>query len=118
MARPKACCAAVGVEHLSHQTAQTPTAILWYVIPFRSIVLETHILAQAKKLFDLGITLKKIEVISDDEVRTSLSCSIRLTPEQDEIVEAARRMVKQYDMVISSVGSTSFSFILAITHSM
>ena len=118
MARLKACCAAVGVEHLSHETAQTPTAILWYVTPLRSIVPETHILAQAKKLFDLGITLKKIEVISDDEVGPTLSCSITLSPEQDEIVEAARRMVKQYDMVISSGGSTSFSFILAMTHSM
>jgi len=43
----------------------------------------------AKKLFDLGIDLKRVEVIADDV---------------DEIIEAARRMVKNYDFVISSGG--------------
>ena len=43
----------------------------------------------AKLCFDLGIELKRIEVIADDE---------------DEIVEAARRMVDRYDMVLTSGG--------------
>ena len=43
----------------------------------------------AKLLFDLGVDLKRIEVIADDE---------------DEIVEAARRMVDRYDMVLTSGG--------------
>jgi hypothetical protein len=43
----------------------------------------------AKQCFDLGIELKRIEVIADDE---------------DEIVEAARRMTKNYDFVVCSGG--------------
>ncbi|KAE8202513.1 hypothetical protein CF328_g2168 [Tilletia controversa] len=43
----------------------------------------------AKLCFNLGITLKRIEVIADDT---------------DEIVEAARRMTEQYDLVITSGG--------------
>lgn len=43
----------------------------------------------AKMCFNLGIELKRIEVIADDEA---------------EIVEAARRMTKEYDFVISSGG--------------
>ncbi|GAA5943466.1 hypothetical protein JCM10213_005492 [Rhodosporidiobolus nylandii] len=43
----------------------------------------------AKMLFDLGIELKRIEVIADDE---------------EEIVEAVRRMHKNYDLVITSGG--------------
>lgn len=43
----------------------------------------------AKMCFDFGIELKRIEVIADDE---------------DEIVEAARRMTEKYDMVITSGG--------------
>lgn len=43
----------------------------------------------AKQCFDLGIELKKIEVIADDE---------------EEIVEAARRMTKAYDFVVCSGG--------------
>lgn len=43
----------------------------------------------AKFCFDLGIDLKRIEVIPDDE---------------EVIVEAATRMVKDYDLVISSGG--------------
>ena len=39
----------------------------------------------AKTLFDLGIELKRIEVIADDE---------------DEIIEAARRLTDKYDMVV------------------
>jgi molybdopterin-biosynthesis enzyme MoeA-like protein len=37
----------------------------------------------------LGIALKRIEVIADDE---------------DEIIEAARRMSKNYDLVVTSGG--------------
>ncbi|GHJ86641.1 hypothetical protein NliqN6_3043 [Naganishia liquefaciens] len=43
----------------------------------------------AKHMFDLGIELKRIEVIADDE---------------DEIIEAARRMVDKYDFVVTSGG--------------
>jgi len=43
----------------------------------------------AQFCFDLGIELKRIEVIADDE---------------DEIVEAARRMTKNYDFVVTSGG--------------
>jgi len=43
----------------------------------------------AKLAFDLGIEMKRIEVIADDE---------------DEIIEAARRLTDQYDLVITSGG--------------
>jgi len=43
----------------------------------------------AKFCFSLGIALKRIEVIADDE---------------DEIIEAARRMSKNYDLVVTSGG--------------
>lgn len=43
----------------------------------------------AKFCFNLGIALKRIEVIADDE---------------DEIIEAARRMSKNYDFVVTSGG--------------
>ncbi|TNY18271.1 MoaB/Mog domain-containing protein [Rhodotorula diobovata] len=43
----------------------------------------------AKMLFDLGVELKRIEVIADDE---------------DEIAEAVLRMHKNYDLVITSGG--------------
>ncbi|WWC73571.1 uncharacterized protein I206_107543 [Kwoniella pini CBS 10737] len=43
----------------------------------------------AQFCFDLGIELKRIEVIADDE---------------DEIIEAARRMTKAYDFVVTSGG--------------
>ncbi|WVQ96093.1 hypothetical protein IAU59_003194 [Kwoniella sp. CBS 9459] len=43
----------------------------------------------AQFCFDLGIELKRIEVIADDE---------------DEIVEAARRMTEKYDFVVTSGG--------------
>ncbi|KAJ9102614.1 hypothetical protein QFC19_004723 [Naganishia cerealis] len=43
----------------------------------------------AKHMFDLGVELKRIEVIADDE---------------EEIVEAAKRMVEKYDFVVTSGG--------------
>jgi molybdopterin-biosynthesis enzyme MoeA-like protein len=43
----------------------------------------------ARYCFELGIDLKRIEVIADDE---------------DEIVEAVRRMSHNYDMVVTSGG--------------
>ncbi|KAL8284109.1 hypothetical protein RQP46_004858 [Phenoliferia psychrophenolica] len=43
----------------------------------------------AKLFFDCGVELKRIEVIADDE---------------DEIIEAVRRMAANYDMVITSGG--------------
>lgn len=54
----------------------------------------------AKQCFDLGIELKKIEVIADDE---------------EEIVEAARRMTEKYDFVVCSggIGPTHVSATIA-----
>lgn len=43
----------------------------------------------AKWCFNLGITLKRVEVIGDDE---------------DEIIEASRRMSNNYDFVVTSGG--------------
>jgi len=43
----------------------------------------------AKYCFELGIELKRIEVIADDE---------------GEIIEAVRRMSSNYDMVVTSGG--------------
>lgn len=43
----------------------------------------------AKWCFSLGINLRRVEVIADDE---------------GEIVEAVRRMSKNYDMVVTSGG--------------
>ncbi|PSR76937.1 hypothetical protein PHLCEN_2v8133 [Hermanssonia centrifuga] len=43
----------------------------------------------ARYCFERGVDLKRIEVIADDE---------------DEIVEASRKMVKNYDFVITSGG--------------
>jgi len=43
----------------------------------------------ARYCFSLGITLKRIVVIADDE---------------DEIIETARRMSKNYDFVVTSGG--------------
>ncbi|KAK8849548.1 hypothetical protein IAR55_004883 [Kwoniella newhampshirensis] len=66
----------------------------------------------AQYCFDLGIELKRIEVIADDE---------------DEIVEAARRMTDKYDFVVTSGGigpthddityaSLATAFSLPLTH--
>jgi molybdopterin-biosynthesis enzyme MoeA-like protein len=51
----------------------------------------------AKFCFGLGMALKRIEVIGDDE---------------EEIIEATRRMSKNYDFVVTSggIGPTSASF--------
>jgi molybdopterin-biosynthesis enzyme MoeA-like protein len=48
----------------------------------------------AKFCFSLGMALKRVEVISDDEA---------------EIIEATRRMSKNYDFVVTSggIGPTS-----------
>lgn len=43
----------------------------------------------AKFCFDLGVEMKRVEVISDDE---------------GEIVEAVQRMSKNYDFVVTSGG--------------
>lgn len=50
---------------------------------------DTNSNTLAKTFFNLGIELKRIEVISDDP---------------DEIAEAVQRMVKNYDMVVTSGG--------------
>ncbi|KAK3677993.1 hypothetical protein LTR78_002088 [Recurvomyces mirabilis] len=64
-------CIIIGDEVLGGKTVDTNSA--WF----------------AKYCFSLGINLKRIEVISDDE---------------DEIIEATRRMSKNYDFVITSGG--------------
>lgn len=56
--------------------------------------MDTNSAYFAKFCFSLGINLKRIEVIADDEA---------------EIVEAARRMSENYDFVVTSggIGPTS-----------
>jgi molybdopterin-biosynthesis enzyme MoeA-like protein len=53
----------------------------------------------ARFCFSLGMALKRVEVIGDDE---------------DEIIEATRRMSKNYDFVVTSggIGPTSASCLL------
>ena len=55
---------------------------------------DTNSTYMAKFCFALGISLKRVEVISDDE---------------EEIIEATRRMSKNYDFVVTSggIGPTS-----------
>ncbi|KAF1992663.1 Molybdopterin binding protein [Amniculicola lignicola CBS 123094] len=66
-----AACLIIGDEVLGGKTVDTNSAYL------------------AKFCFSLGINLRRIEVIADDE---------------DEIIEAARRMSKNYDFVVTSGG--------------
>ncbi|QIW99336.1 hypothetical protein AMS68_004854 [Peltaster fructicola] len=66
-----AACLIIGDEVLGGKTVDTNSA--WF----------------AKYCFSLGINLKRVEVIADDET---------------EIVEAARRMSKNYDFVVTSGG--------------
>ncbi|KAF2467647.1 Molybdopterin binding protein [Lindgomyces ingoldianus] len=66
-----AACLIIGDEVLGGKTTDTNSAYF------------------AKFCFSLGINLRRIEVIADDE---------------DEIVEAARRMSKNYDLVVTSGG--------------
>ena len=61
----------IGDEVLSSKTVDTNSA--WF----------------AKYCFELGIDLKRVEIIADDE---------------DEIIEAVRRMSSKYDMVVTSGG--------------
>ena len=50
---------------------------------------DTNSAYMAKFCFSLGMNLKRIEVIADDE---------------SEIIEAARRMSEKYDFVVTSGG--------------
>ena len=50
---------------------------------------DTNSAYMAKFCFSLGMNLKRIEVISDDE---------------EEIIEAVRRMSDKYDFVVTSGG--------------
>ena len=69
--------------------------------------MDTNSAYLAKFCFSLGMNLKRIEVIADDE---------------EEIVEAARRMSDNYDFVVTSggIGPTSvclsFSTLVTIAH--
>lgn len=58
---------------------------------------DTNSAYMAKFCFSLGMAMKRIEVIADDE---------------SEIVEAVRRMSKSYDFVVTSggIGPTHVSF--------
>jgi molybdopterin-biosynthesis enzyme MoeA-like protein len=49
-------------------------------------IIDTNSAYFAKYCFSLGINLKRIEVIADDE---------------EEIIEAARRMSDHYDLVVT-----------------
>ena len=51
--------------------------------------MQIHFYDLAKYCFELGIELKRIEVIADNE---------------GEIIEAVRRMSNNYDMVVTSGG--------------
>ena len=57
--------------------------------PLWSFILWAALIFVAKYCFELGIELKRIEVIADDE---------------SEIIEAVRRMSNNYDMVVTSGG--------------
>jgi molybdopterin-biosynthesis enzyme MoeA-like protein len=78
-------CLVIGDEVLSSKTMDTNSAHFGFGPPAHPS--ETNLLA--KYCFELGIELKRIEVIADDE---------------GEIVEAVRRMSKNYDMVVTSGG--------------
>jgi molybdopterin-biosynthesis enzyme MoeA-like protein len=60
-------------------------------MPHQSCVASTNVSQAyfAKFCFSLGINLRRIEVIADDE---------------SEIIEAVQRMSKNYDMVVTSGG--------------
>jgi molybdopterin-biosynthesis enzyme MoeA-like protein len=58
----------------------------------------------ARFLFELGIDLKRIEVIADDEEEVRLLAAAVSDWKLVQIVEAARRMVKNYDFVVTSGG--------------
>jgi len=62
------------------------TRLTWLGAPQ---TVDTNSAYLAKFCFSLGITLKRIEVIADDEA---------------EIVEACRRMSTNYDFVVTSGG--------------
>jgi len=71
-----AACLIIGDEVLGGKTTDTNSAYM------------------AKFCFSLGMALKRVEVIADDE---------------DEIIEATRRMSEKYDFVVTSggIGPTS-----------
>jgi len=73
-------CLIIGDEVLSSKTMDTNSA--HFGNPLDTLTL-------AKYCFELGIELKRIEVIADDE---------------GEIVEAVKRMSHNYDMVVTSGG--------------
>lgn len=62
--------------------------------------MDTNSAYLAKFCFSLGMNLKRIEVIADDE---------------EEIVEAARRMSSNYDFVVTSGGIGPTSVCLSLS---
>jgi molybdopterin-biosynthesis enzyme MoeA-like protein len=82
-------CLVIGDEVLSSKTMDTNSA--HFGLPLfpptpRPIIICSDV---AKYCFEIGIDLKRIEVIADDE---------------GEIIEAVRRMSSNYDMVVTSGG--------------
>ena len=65
------------------------TTYIYIHTNFPSQTVDTNSAFFAKYCFSLGITLKRIEVIADDE---------------SEIIEAARRMSANYDFVVTTGG--------------
>ena len=75
-------CLVIGDEVLNSKTMDTKSA------NFGNDLRATNA-EPAKYCFELGIELKRIEVIADDE---------------SEIIEAVRRMSQNYDMLVTSGG--------------
>ena len=94
-------------EILNGKTTDTNSA---YFAKVRShIAIMTHILTPrfAQYCFELGIDLKRIEVIADDQDEMSVSIPTFANSAiyvSRSSIEASRRMTTNYDFVISSGG--------------
>ena len=80
-------CIIIADEVLSSKTVDTNSAWFGKYPKNKSILLKLPF--PAKYCFELGIELRRVEVIGDDE---------------SEIVEAVRRMSSSYDFVVTSGG--------------
>ena len=82
-----AACLIIGDEVLGGKVFWQPPDLSWFAN--RRQTVDTNSAFFAKYCFSLGISLKRIEVIADDEA---------------EIIEAVRRMSSKYDFVVTSGG--------------
>ena len=85
-----AACLIIGDEILSGDARLPPPPhppACWELTPPQTV--DTNSSYFAKYCFNLGIDLKRIETIADDE---------------DEIIEAARRLSARYDLLVTSGG--------------